>query len=40
MIAAALLDQQLICGGKGLGNLSFRAEDKDALRQRADFLAE
>jgi hypothetical protein len=34
------LDQQLIGGGKGLGDLGFGAEVKDALRQRADFLIE
>jgi hypothetical protein len=30
----------LIGGGKGLGDLGFGAEVKDALRERADFLAE
>ena len=39
-IGATWLDQQLIGGGKGLGDLGFGAEVKDALRQRADFLAE
>jgi len=32
------LDQQLIGGGKALGELGFGAEAKDALRQRTDFL--
>lgn len=40
VIGATWLDQQLIGGGKGLGDLGFGAEVKDALRQRADFLAE
>jgi len=40
VIGATWLDQQLIGGGKGLGNLGFGAEVKDALRQRADFLTE
>jgi type IV secretory pathway VirD2 relaxase len=40
VIAATWLDQQLIGGGKGLGELGFGAEVKDALRERADFLAE
>jgi len=40
VIGATWLDQQLIGGGKGLGDLGFGAEAKDALRQRADFLAE
>ena len=39
-IGATWLDQQLIGGGKGLGNLGFGSEVKDALQQRADFLAE
>ncbi|MBM2765032.1 relaxase/mobilization nuclease and DUF3363 domain-containing protein [Burkholderia anthina] len=39
-IGATWLDQQLIGGGKGLGDLGFGAEVKDALRERADFLAE
>jgi len=34
------LDQQLIGGGNGLGDLGFGSEVKDALRQRADFLVE
>ncbi|EMV1293987.1 relaxase/mobilization nuclease and DUF3363 domain-containing protein [Pseudomonas aeruginosa] len=40
VIGATWLDQQLIGGSKGLGDLGFGAEVKDALRQRADFLAE
>ncbi|GAB1616983.1 Type IV secretory pathway, VirD2 components [Pseudomonas sp. NGC7] len=40
VIGATWLDQQLIGGGKGLGNLGFGAEVKEALQQRADFLAE
>ncbi|WP_419684258.1 relaxase/mobilization nuclease domain-containing protein [Burkholderia theae] len=40
VIGATWLDQQLIGGGKGLGDLGFGAEVKDALRQRADFLVE
>jgi hypothetical protein len=39
VIGATWLDQQLIGGGKGLGDLGFGAEVKDALRERADFLA-
>lgn len=40
VIGATWLDQQLIGGGRGLGDLGFGSEVKDALRQRADFLAE
>lgn len=40
VIGATWLDQQLIGGGKGLGDLGFGGEVKEALRQRADFLAE
>lgn len=40
VIGATWLDQQLIGGGKGLGDVGFGSEVKDALRQRADFLAE
>lgn len=40
VIGATWLDQQLIGGGKGLGDLGFGGEVRDALRQRADFLAE
>src|SRR2546427_12912417 len=34
------LDQQLIGGGSGLGDLGFGSEAKQAMQQRADFLAE
>jgi type IV secretory pathway VirD2 relaxase len=40
VIGATWLDQQLIGGGKGLGDLGFGREVKDALQKRADFLAE
>jgi len=40
VIGATWLDQQLIDGGKGLSNLGFGSEVKDALQQRADFLTE
>ena len=40
VIGATWLDQQLIGGVKGLGDLGFGAEVKDALREHADFLAE
>lgn len=40
VIGATWLDQQLICGSKGLGDLGFGNEVKDALQRRADFLAE
>lgn len=40
VVGATWLDQQLIGGGKGLGDLGFGAEVKEALRQRADFLIE
>ena len=40
VIGATWLDQQLIGGGKGLGNLGFGGETKDALRLRTDFLIE
>ncbi|VFR57270.1 Type IV secretory pathway, VirD2 components (relaxase) [plant metagenome] len=40
VIGATWLDQQLIGGGKGLGDLGFGGEAKDALQQRADFLEE
>lgn len=39
-IGATWLDQQLIGGGKGLGDLGFGSEVKDALQRRADFLVE
>jgi type IV secretory pathway VirD2 relaxase len=37
---ATWLDQQLIGGGSGLGDLGFGGEAKQAMQQRADFLAE
>ena len=40
IIGATWLDQQLIGGGKGLGDLGFGSEAKQAMQQRADFLAE
>ena len=40
VIGATWLDQQLIGGSKGLGDLGFGNEVKDALQRRADFLAE
>ncbi|KAB0622076.1 relaxase/mobilization nuclease domain-containing protein [Castellaniella defragrans] len=40
VIGATWLDQQLIGGGSGLGDLGFGGEIREALRQRADFLAE
>ena len=40
VIGATWLDQQLIGGGSGLGDLGFGSEAKQALQQRADFLAE
>jgi type IV secretory pathway VirD2 relaxase len=40
VIGATWLDQQLISGGKGLGDLGFGGEVKDALHQRSDFLIE
>ena len=40
VIGATWLDQQLIGGGKGLGDLGFGSEVKEALHKRADFLAE
>ena len=40
VIGATWLDQQLIGGGHGLGALGFGGEVKNALQQRADFLAE
>lgn len=39
-IGATWLDQQLIGGGQGLGELGFGSEVKDALRQRTDILVE
>ena len=40
VIGATWLDQQLIGGGKGLGDLGFGSEAKEALQKRADFLSE
>ena len=40
VIGATWLDQQLIGGGKGLGDLGFGSEAKEALQKRADFLVE
>ena len=40
VIGATWLDQQLIGGGSGLGDLGFGSEVKEALQKRADFLAE
>lgn len=38
VIGATWLDQQLIGGGKGLSDLGFGSEVRDALQQRSDFL--
>ncbi|KOF55532.1 MULTISPECIES: relaxase/mobilization nuclease and DUF3363 domain-containing protein [Pseudomonadota] len=40
VIGATWLDQQLIGGGSGLGDLGFGGEAKQAVQQRADFLTE
>jgi type IV secretory pathway VirD2 relaxase len=40
VIGATWLDQQLIGGGKGLGELGFGGDVRQALQQRADFLTE
>ena len=40
VIGATWLDQQLINGGSGLGDLGFGGQAKQAMQQRADFLAE
>ncbi len=40
VIGATWLDQQLIGGGQGLGDLGFGSEVKVALQHRADFLTE
>ncbi|MDP8607868.1 relaxase/mobilization nuclease and DUF3363 domain-containing protein [Serratia marcescens] len=40
VIGATWLDQQLIGGGRGLGDLGFGGEVKNTLQQRADFLTE
>jgi hypothetical protein len=39
-VGATWLDQQLIVGGKDLGDRGFGGEAREALRQRADFLVE
>lgn len=39
-IGATWLDQQLIRGGRGLGDMGFGSETRQAMEQRADFLAE
>ncbi len=38
VIGATWLDQQLIGGGRGLGDLGFGGDAKQAMQQRADFL--
>ncbi|MFG9250440.1 relaxase/mobilization nuclease domain-containing protein [Pseudomonas aeruginosa] len=40
VIGATWLDQQLIGGGRGLGDLGFGSDVKQAIQQRADFLEE
>ncbi len=40
VIGATWLDQQLIGGGKGLGDMGFGREVKQALQLRGDYLAE
>ena len=40
VVGATWLDQQLIGGGTGVGNLGFGSEVREALRQRADFLVD
>lgn len=40
VIGATWLDQQLIGGGRGLGDLGFGGDAKQAIQQRADFLTE
>jgi type IV secretory pathway VirD2 relaxase len=40
VIGATWLDQQLIGGGRGLGDLGFAGEVRQAMQQRADFLIE
>ena len=40
VIGATWLDQQLIGGGEGLGELGFGGDVRQVLQQRADFLAE
>lgn len=40
VMGATWLDQQLIDGGRGLGDLGFGGDAKQTMQQRADFLAE
>lgn len=40
VVGATWLDQQLIGGGRGLGDLGFGCEAKRVMQQRADFLEE
>ena len=40
VIGATWLDQQLIGGGKGIGDNGFGGDAQEALRQRSDFLVE
>ncbi|MBN9408184.1 DUF3363 domain-containing protein [Variovorax sp.] len=40
VIGATWLDQQLIGGGSGIGDLGFGSQVRDALHKRADFLVE
>ena len=40
VIGTTWLDQQLVGGGSGLGDLGFGGEAKQAMQQRTDFLAE
>ncbi|BCN37641.1 hypothetical protein ALDI51_09600 [Alicycliphilus denitrificans] len=40
VIGATWLDQQLIGGGSGLGDLGFGGDARQAMQQRADFLEE
>lgn len=40
VIGATWLDQQLIGGGRGLGDLGFAGEVRQAMQQRADYLVE
>lgn len=40
VIGATWLDQQLIGGGRGLGDMGFGGDAKQAMQQRADFLEE
>ncbi|HFP9222555.1 TPA: relaxase/mobilization nuclease domain-containing protein [Raoultella planticola] len=40
VVGATWLDQQLIGGGRGLGDLGFGGDAKQAMQQRADFLEE